>query len=51
MNVMADDQYEWSKIRPMLEYIKDCPNKVIEAVISELDVEILERDPKFWEGK
>jgi hypothetical protein len=48
--ILADDQYEWSKIQDMLKYLKDCPTKVIEEVIGELDIELIERDANFWKA-
>lgn len=46
----ADDHYEYSRSREHVDALRNMPNRVIEAVIQELQVELNERDPDF-EGK
>ena len=43
----ADDHYEYSKSTHLVNQLKDMPNRVIEAAILELEVELAERDPNF----
>ena len=43
----ADDHYEYSKSTHLVNQLKDMPNRVIEAAILELEVELAERDPNY----
>ena len=43
----ADDHLEYSKATHLINQLKDMPNRVIEAAILELEVELAERDPNY----